>query len=134
MVRTTEQNRRTAARLSSTGADLARYSGTWTALSYDMALRSFVADDGLIWRVWRVESSDDHIVASHPGRARSWLAFQNALGTQRRRLFNVPDDWERLPDDQLELLRLSAQPVKGLRWPGTSKPASTDERGSPEPD
>jgi len=99
-----------------------------------MTLRSFVADDGTVWRVWHVASSDEHIVAAHPDRARTWLAFQNALGSQRRRLFTVPDDWERLPDQQLELLLRSAQPVKGLRRPGAPRPTSPEERESREPD
>ncbi len=76
-----------------------------------MTVRTFVARDGAAWSVRRIQSTEDGV----PGTPREWLAFQDAAGTQRRRLFEIPPDWSELPDDRLHLLCRMAEPVT-LGW------------------
>ena len=73
-----------------------------------MALRTFVASDGKTWTAWLVQSSG---VVAVPGTPTEWLAFQNEDGTERRRLLEIPDGWELLPDERLDLVRRIAEPV-----------------------
>ena len=47
-----------------------------------------------------------------PGTPSEWLAFQNEDGTERRRLLEIPEGWETLPDDRLDLVRRMAEPVR----------------------
>jgi len=75
-----------------------------------MALRTFVASDGSTWTAWLVQTSG---LAGIPGSPTDWLAFQNEDSTERRRLLEVPDGWDQLPDDRLDLLRRMAEPVRG---------------------
>jgi hypothetical protein len=75
-----------------------------------MALRTFVASDGRTWTAWLVQASG---IASVPGAPTEWLAFQNEDGSERRRLLEIPEGWENLPDDRLDLVRRIAEPVKG---------------------
>lgn len=83
---------------------------------YRMSIRSFRASDGNIWSAWLVNST----VRSVAGAPSEWLAFQNEEGTERRRLFEVPDDWESLSDERLELLRRVAEPAR--TWTKLSPP------------
>jgi hypothetical protein len=73
-----------------------------------MALRSFVSRDGATWTAWQVRAET---TTNIPGTPAEWLAFQSADGTERRRLLEVPDGWDQLPDDRLDLLRRMAEPV-----------------------
>lgn len=76
-----------------------------------MPLRSFRADDGTCWKVWRTR-------AGYLGRDRDapteWLAFQKDDGTERRRLMQIPATWFELSDERLELLRRVAEPVSSV--------------------
>ena len=74
-----------------------------------MSIRTFRARNGTIWTVRRIESTATVIV---PGAPREWLSFQDESGSDRRRIFNVPPDWEELPDERLDLLRRYAEPSK----------------------
>jgi len=74
-----------------------------------MALRTFVASDGKTWTAWLVQSG----IVSVPGTPTEWLAFQNEDATERRRLLEIPEGWENLPDERLDLVRRMAEPVKG---------------------
>src|SRR4051812_19655840 len=74
-----------------------------------MALRNFVASDGTRWSVWRVESGRLGIAAGAP---RGWLAFVDERATERRRLFDIPPDWEALSAEQLDELREEAEPAE----------------------
>ncbi|MDB4890139.1 MAG: hypothetical protein JWL61_1994 [Gemmatimonadetes bacterium] len=82
-----------------------------------MSLKTFRAPDGTIWTAWRVETGAAPVV---PGTPSVWLAFQNEDGTERRRLMEVPDDWEQLSDQLLDLLRRMAEPVAA--WKRASPP------------
>ena len=75
-----------------------------------MALRTFVTSDGTTWTAWLVKTGG---MASVPGTPTEWLAFQNDDGTERRRLLEIPNGWDALPDERLDLLRRIAEPVKG---------------------
>jgi hypothetical protein len=73
-----------------------------------MPLRSFLAKDGAHWTVWLVIPSHGVRIV---GTASEWLSFQNADGTQRCRLTEVPANWRSLTDERLDLLRRMATPV-----------------------
>ena len=81
-----------------------------------MSLKTFRVPDGTTWTAWRVETS----VPVVPGTPSVWLAFQNEDGTERRRLLEVPEDWEQLSDQLLDLLRRMAEPV--VSWKRPSPP------------
>ena len=88
-----------------------------------MSLKTFRAADGSTWTAWRVETGTTPVV---PGTPSMWLAFQNEDGSERRRLLEVPEDWERLSDQSLDLLRRMAEPVgQGRR---ASPPGGVDIR------
>ena len=82
-----------------------------------MALRTFVASGGKTWTAWLVQSSG---VVTVPGTPTEWLAFQNEDGTERRRLLEIPEGWETLSDERLDLVRRMAEPVK--RWASRHTP------------
>lgn len=86
-----------------------------------MSLKPFLASDGRVWSVWRVQSGSAGQMAGMPGE---WLAFQSEDGTERRRLFEIPDQWEDLPDDRLDLLRRMAEPSRSAERP--SPPGGMD--------
>ena len=86
-----------------------------------MAVRDFVDEKNVKWRVWPVLST-----AIHPRTAvedylgdygEGWLCFESPH--ERRRLAHFPDDWDRMPDKDLwKLLILAAVvPVRGTRTP-----------------
>jgi hypothetical protein len=83
--------------------------GTANAFAWGMSIRSFRARNGSTWTVSRIESSARVLV---PGAPREWLAFQDESGTDRRRVFNVPPNWEDLSDERLDLLRRYAEPSR----------------------
>jgi hypothetical protein len=91
-----------------------------------MALRTFVSRDGSTWSVWRIESSSAAVV---PGTPSEWLCFQDADSTERRRLFEFPENWAELPDDRLDLLRRMAEPVK--QWQRPSPPGGVGHVDNP---
>ncbi len=68
-----------------------------------MGLRIFMGSDGVRWTAWTVR--DDAAGAT------TWLAFQNEMGTERRRLLETPPDWEAISEKRLDLLRRLAEPV-----------------------
>jgi hypothetical protein len=82
-----------------------------------MSLRTFLSRDGTTWSVWRIESVSAAVV---PGTPTEWLCFQDMEGTERRRLFEYPENWDELPDERLDLLRRMAEAVK--LWQRPSPP------------
>lgn len=91
-----------------------------------MALRTFVASDGSTWTAWLVQTSG---LAGVPGSPTEWLAFQNEEGTERRRLLEVPQNWEKLPDERLDLARRMAEPVRG--WASRHTPPGGIDQHDP---
>jgi len=80
-----------------------------------MTLRTFLSADGTRWSVWRVEPAS---LCARPKVLTAWLAFVDERGTECRRLFEIPSNWERLPPERLELLRRVAEPAysRGPMW------------------
>ena len=95
-----------------------------------MALRSFLSRDGTTWTVWQVRADSP---TSVPGTPTEWIAFQNADGTERRRLLDAPPGWDELPDDRLDLLRRMAEPVT-LLASRHSPPAGVEAQERPKLD
>ena len=80
-----------------------------------MALLTFTDSQGVIWSVWDVarpiaeKASMDYLAG---GEFRNgWLCFQPALGDERRRLGDYPENWFTLDGEQLEHLCKRATPV-----------------------
>lgn len=94
-----------------------------------MPLRTFLTRDGSTWWVWHVESTT---VSTIPGAPREWLAFQDAEGVERRRLLEIPPNWEDLSDERLDLLRLNASPAK--TWERLPTPPHAERYGAPDAD
>lgn len=71
-----------------------------------MTLRIFTGQDGEPWRVWDVHPSGD-VRMVRPTLMDGWLCFERLDGGARLRLprCDVPDRWEELPDERLDLLR-----------------------------
>ncbi len=76
-----------------------------------MAVRDFVDSEGVRWSVWPVvpemlqprTAAEDYLGEYEAG----WLCFESA--TERRRLAEYPEDWDRLADEELRiLLRVAA--------------------------
>ena len=89
---------------------------------HHMALRMFTSRDDKQWMVWLVNTGVTGVL---PGIPAQWLAFQSADGEERLRLLAIPDGWEALSDDRLDLLRRTAEPVVRLRA-RHSPPAGVD--------
>lgn len=73
-----------------------------------MAIRTFHANDGSNWTVWRTYAEPSALLPNAP---REWLTFQSEEGTERRRLMQIPASWFALSDARLDLLRRVADPV-----------------------
>jgi hypothetical protein len=91
-----------------------------------MALRTFVASDGRTWTAWLVQTGT---VAAVPGTPTEWLAFQSEDGTERRRLLEIPEGWDSLSDERLDLVRRMADPVKG--WASRHTPPGGIDQHDP---
>lgn len=73
-----------------------------------MTIRTFHANDGSNWTVWRTRADVSVLLPNAP---REWLTFQSEEGTERRRLLQIPASWFELSDARLDLLRRVADPV-----------------------
>lgn len=65
-----------------------------------MPLREFVDSKGVRWRVW--STMPVSAVTLTTGFDRGWLTFE--CEECLRRLAPIPDGWDGLPDERLELL------------------------------
>jgi hypothetical protein len=78
-----------------------------------MAVRDFVDENGVTWRVWPVTpdalqprtAAEDYLGEYGEG----WLCFESAV--ERRRLPRYPEDWEELSDAELCALLVTAAVV-----------------------
>ncbi len=71
-----------------------------------MAVRDFVDDNEVKWRVWPVSRASIHprtAAEDYLGDyGEGWLCFESA--NERRRLAHFPADWDRLADQDLNKL------------------------------
>lgn len=65
-----------------------------------MPLREFVDSKGIVWRVWSTLPTSAVTLTS--GFERGWLTFE--CDGCLRRLAPIPDGWDDLPENRLELL------------------------------
>jgi hypothetical protein len=97
-----------------------------------VGLRTFKDADGNGWRVWRVETptASAHLIDSN--FRSGWLAFEREDGQERRRLGQVPEDWESLPPERLAALLEIATRVDLNRTGVTSqRPAAPPSKHEP---
>ena len=85
----------------------------------ESAVREFLDEQGLGWRVWAVtqeQMQPDRLIADQMGDYREgWLAFERTDGTERRRLPHYPPNWRRLTNLDLEGLLGRAESVRRRR-------------------
>ena len=82
-----------------------------------MAVREFTDNRGREWRAWDVapESLDarikdeDYLASLY---YTGWVAFETKTGSEKRRLFPIPQGWSELPDRELEALLDKAEIVQ----------------------
>jgi len=80
-----------------------------------MALISFDDRQGQGWQVWRVVPASsvlDRSAWMDDQYREGWLCFESLSTGERRRLAPVPEDWDRLPPERLELLCRVARPAR----------------------
>jgi hypothetical protein len=78
-----------------------------------MALRTFVAHDGVHWNVWNVVPTlvhNERKVALSTGMTSGWLCFES--GGVKRRIVPVPNGWEDWSEDELDSALATAQSVE----------------------
>lgn len=80
-----------------------------------MAQREFTDSHGTHWLVWSTTPTTASVLAE---MREGWLTFES--DGERRRLVPVPRDWEKAPDDRMELYCRAAQavtrttPIRGI--------------------
>ena len=72
-----------------------------------MASRSFRDRAGVEWHVWSTVPTRAKVLG--PDYGQGWLTFESV--SARRRLAPIPEDWERIAEDRLELLCRTAREV-----------------------
>jgi hypothetical protein len=86
-----------------------------------MAVRDFVDENNVKWRVWPVLRSSIHpktAAEDYLGDyGEGWLCFESPH--ERRRLAHFPDDWAKISDKELckLLSKAAVVPVRGMRTP-----------------
>lgn len=98
------------------------------------APRSIVDDDGTVWHVWAVSAermranplTGDQLGAYRDG----WLAFESEDGRKRRRLPGHPADWSTMPEAELRVLLVRAEPVRASRSRSKQRDTNGDEAGA----
>ena len=84
-----------------------------------MALREFRDERGVEWQAWdtqpalRIFGEAAAGLHLHEDAVGGWLTFQSA--TERRRFYQVPEDWDSLSDDELRRLCRHAVEVQTTR-------------------
>lgn len=95
-----------------------------------MAVREFTDGTGREWRVWDVNpdalnprtKDEDYLASLY---FTGWLVFETSAGTEKRRLYPIPQRWNELPEAELEVLLQKSEvvPPRKLR---TEKAATGD--------
>ena len=84
-----------------------------------IAVREFLDEHGMTWRVWAVTQEQLHperLIADRMGDYSSgWLAFESTDGSERRRLPHYPPNWLKLSNLDLEGLLDRAESVRRKR-------------------
>ena len=88
-----------------------------------MGLLSFTDEQGVRWRVWRVDTPAARAHLMEASYRNGWLVFEREDGLERRRLSQVPEDWASLSPERLLLLCQVATPVTTPRSSPTSEQA-----------
>lgn len=97
-----------------------------------MGLLTFQDAAGARWRVWRVETPRASAHLMDASYRNGWLVFEKEDGSERRRLAQVPEDWDHLAPEHLTrlcTLAVIAPPsrtissVTTVRMPITPRPA-----------
>ena len=70
-----------------------------------MGLITFDDQEGVRWRVWKVETPAAQAHLMDPNYRTGWLVFEREDESERRRLSQVPDDWQSLAPQRLDELR-----------------------------
>ena len=81
-----------------------------------MPVREFKDNRGVAWQAWNVTpesiqpqvKAEDYLAERYRG---GWLVFETKTGAEKRRLCPPPEQWESLPDSELEQLLARAEPV-----------------------
>ena len=77
-----------------------------------MALVVFTDSKGERWRVWNIDPGTLKQSSFLGEEFRTgWLCFESERSGERRRLADVPPDWERLSPERLDLLCRAASGV-----------------------
>ncbi|MEO6527765.1 MAG: hypothetical protein ABIP93_14175 [Gemmatimonadaceae bacterium] len=104
-----------------------------------MALRVFSTREGEEWRVWPVTPEPSAASTLDRSFRSGWLCFEQINGGERRRLSlgEVPDGWDALPDNRLDLLRrvatLVASPLPDSATPVTARRPIEERARDPRP-
>ena len=69
-----------------------------------MSLTTFRDGAGVRWRVWLVETPRTRAHLMDASFQNGWLVFEQEDGSNRRRLSQVPEDWESLSPEHLARL------------------------------
>ena len=92
-----------------------------------MALVTFTDSKGVRWRAWNVDTDSIRQSSFLGAEFRTgWLCFESEDSGERRRLADVPESWEALPPDRLDLLCRAATIVT-RRTPERSVEAQPDD-------
>ena len=79
-----------------------------------MAVRDFRDERDVVWKAWPVLATSIHpktAAEDYLGDySDGWLCFECTSG-ERRRLARYPQDWDKLPEEQLRALLKAAAPV-----------------------
>ena len=90
-----------------------------------MGLMTFKDADGTRWRVWKVETPASRAHLMDASFRTGWLVFEREDEQERRRLSQVPEDWESLGPDRLNELRQLATMVTTPRF-GVTQQSPTE--------
>jgi hypothetical protein len=89
-----------------------------------VGLLTFDDATGDRWRVWRVDAPSAGAHLMDADFRQGWLVFEREDGSERRRLAQVPDDWESLSPRQLARLCEVSSRVEPIRSATGKRPAS----------
>ena len=82
-----------------------------------MGLVTFQDEAGTRWRVWHVETPSARAHLMDASFRNGWLVFEKHDGSERRRLGQVPEDWDHLTPAHLTrlcALAVLAPPIRSL--------------------